>query len=200
MNKKDYNFREASWKFVALKGIEALGIFLIIYGFYFLGLYINGFNGEGNCGLGFWKCPYTASASAVSMWGLGILAFIFILCALVVWFFILAIIALVIFLIIWINWEWAKRWAETTEGRKKRLRRKQGFVEGDRVKVEKGLEVGEYYNEMKFIERMKKYEGKAAKITEVIKDDEGDYQFELDIDKGEFKWTKDMLERWNPKK
>jgi len=197
---KDYDLKAASWKFVALKGLEALAILFIVYGFYFLGLYVNEFHGKGNCGLGFYNCPYTNSTSSISIWGFGVLAFILIFFALILWFIILAVIALIIFLIMWLNWDWAKRWAETSEGKKKRLRKKYRFIEGDKVRIEKGLEIGEYYNQMKFVKRMKKYEGRKAIIQEMIKDDEGDHQYLLDIDKGEFKWTKDMLEQWNPKK
>jgi hypothetical protein len=197
---KDYDFKEATWKFVALKGLETLIILFIVYGFYFIGFWVNGLNGTGNCGLGFYSCPYTESTNALSIWGIGLLTIIFVLGALLFWFCIIAAVALLVALVVWLNWDWAKRWAETPEGRKKRLRKKYTFIEGDKVRIEKGLDIGDYYNNMKFVARMKKYEGKSAVIKEMIKDDEGDRHYILDVDKGEFKWTVDMLEKWNPKK
>ncbi|MCH1964422.1 hypothetical protein MCG45_16450 [Clostridium perfringens] len=61
---------------------------------------------------------------------------------------------------------------------------------GDKVKIRGDLEVGKKFGEYDFVQEMKKYREKLAKIEFVC-----DRFVLLDIDNQEFAWTKDMLEK-----
>lgn len=61
---------------------------------------------------------------------------------------------------------------------------------GDKVKIRGDLEVGKKFGECDFVQEMKKYREKLAKIEFVC-----DRFVLLDIDNQEFAWTKDMLEK-----
>lgn len=63
------------------------------------------------------------------------------------------------------------------------------FEVGDKVKIRRNLKDGEKYNEIPFVEKMKKYEGETAEITRRIS-----AGYELDIDDGKYCWSDDMLE------
>lgn len=63
------------------------------------------------------------------------------------------------------------------------------FEVGDKVKIRRNLKDGEKYNGIPFVEKMKKYEGRIAKITMIISTG-----YELDIDDGKYYWSDDMLE------
>jgi len=198
-SKIDYDVKEASWKFAFLKIVEISIIFVIVFGFYFIGIYANNLP-KGSCnfkvGLSI-PCPHTDTPTFLNLWAVGVGFCFLIIFTLVIWAVILAIAVGIIYLIILVNWNWAIKWAETYDSKRKKLIEKEkklrydwGILEDDIVQVKENLKIGEKYGNIKFVKKMKPYEGEVGKVLRL---DEDDHTYRLNIDGREYWWTIKML-------
>lgn len=109
------------------------------------------------------------------------------------------------------NWKWSQRLTETPEGKEERkkeneklkkeyydARRKiKGFLKGDMVKVKSKLKINKTYGACRFVEGMKKLEGKTAKIvyrSYAYVDNKKHYYYRIKGDENHYYFDKDMLE------
>jgi uncharacterized membrane protein len=205
--KKDYNFNEAIWKFALLKTLEISAVLIFIFGFYYLGLFVNNHQGAtfgwvgGNIPL-----PHSIdNPSVFDVWIIGVYYALILFLILIVWWAAIIVCFLIVLYIGHINWEWSKRWAETKEGRTNRLTKKEEelrerweLLEGDLVTIKKDLVVGKSYesstwgDSIKFVAGMKKYMGKTARILELDVDGSS-HSYRISVDGKRFWWTTPML-------
>jgi len=204
----DYDKENAKKWFVLLKFFEVSGLLLITFGIYGIGTFVNSnyalrkfLGGE-------------ITTSVVGIWMNGLLLII----VMVICLFLLLLIIFggyaIIHGFILINWNWAKRIAETPEGKKKRKEKErqevlqydeecrklnEGFIAGDLVEIKK-CKVGKIYGKdedidyegVRFKDKMVKYIGKEFEVYEV--DDDNDLILDYDDPEGnDYCWHRSMV-------
>jgi hypothetical protein len=197
--KIDYDLKEASWKFLFLKFVEVSIVLIIIFGFYGIGLYANSLP-QDSCdfkvGLHI-PCPHNNTPTFLNIWTVGVMFVLLILFTLILWALVIGISGLLLYLFVFWNWNWAKKWAETYESKKKnaierekKLRERWTILEDDVVIVKQNLKISEKYGNIKFVKKMKKYEGQIGRVSRL---DQEDHTYKLSIDGKDFWWTTGML-------
>jgi hypothetical protein len=175
--------------FFILKFIEISILLILIFGIYYLGVYANNLPYDScNFRLGLdIKCPHADNPTKVDLWGIGILFLMLIIFTLLGYLVAIIITIFILYYIISINWDWAKKLAMTEEEKRKKYK----MLPGDVVKIKNNLKNNKYYGEVKFIKKMKKYEGCVGKI---LKLDKTDNTYRLSVDNEKYWWTVSMLE------
>lgn len=189
----DYDKDKAKRWFAFLKILEVLGVFLLTFGLY---------------GLGIVTSSILLAKDYVYVYGYWVLGLLLILLIILI-LAILLVIGLLAYLVVKeylkLNWKWAKLIAENPAGKKKRLakekaeriaedneiRKEYGFCIGDEVEIKK-CKVGKIYGGCKFKKKMVKHIGERYDVYK--QDDEGDFLLDYSDNEGnDYVWSKDML-------
>lgn len=199
-SKKDYDVKEASWKFIFLKIFEISAVLMFLFGFYYIGVYANNTLSEMSCSFNIGldiPCPHTDNPTAFNLWWVGVSFCFLILFTLILWAIVIGLIAGILWIIIHYNWKWAKHWARNYECREKeaiekekKLRNRWGVLEGDMIVIKQNLKISQKYGNIKFVKRMKPFEGEPGRV---IKLDTEDHTYRITSDSQQFWWTVPML-------
>jgi len=208
---KKYNKDKSKWIFAGLKLAEFFAAFLFTFGIYGLGIFANTLIGT-KLGI-FYGITYLREG-IIDIWSLG-LGFLFmsiisiIIICIVIWIIYETIKAFLV-----VNWKWAQRLTETPEGKKERKKENErlkkqyyderralkGFLKGDMVRVKKNLKLNKVYGTCRFVDGMKKYQGKTYKVNfrsyEYV-DKEKTYYYGMSGNN--YYFDKEMLELKNPR-
>jgi len=209
---RKYNKDKSKWIFAGLKLAEFFSAFLFTFGLYGLGCLANSLVGTP---IGKFM-GITTQAGIISIWSLGLGFLVMSMLCIGGIILICVLIYQIIQAFLVGNWKWAQRLTETPEGKKERKkenerlkkqyyderRKVKGFLKGDIVKIKKNLKLNKAYGVCRFVEGMKKFQGKTAKIVhrdyEYV-DKKRTYYYRIEGDDKYYYFDREMLELKTPR-